>query len=261
MTHAALILALPRMYATLQFGFRLESYVLMGLSGTLLAALALTAEGGHQLARWRWLLVPVAIASVIGAAEQVAAYTPGRSRDTALASFNSPVFEQEGLLDYVDDSLPILRTPLPRIDFPPSTAHGGDAVAFADPRRGRRFDSNLRAAPGLVHVSGARIVATDAQADDVLEVDAPADPPRREATRDSPRREATRDVPRQGATQNLPPSAVSARIAISPSRSLPVRAGRLLTLLALAILAAELGLSAIRRRTAAKSSATITHQL
>ncbi len=41
MTHAGLILALPRAYATLQFSYRLESYVLLALSGTVLAALVL----------------------------------------------------------------------------------------------------------------------------------------------------------------------------------------------------------------------------
>ena len=38
MTHAGLILALPRMYATLQFSFRLESFVLLGVSAAIVAA-------------------------------------------------------------------------------------------------------------------------------------------------------------------------------------------------------------------------------
>jgi hypothetical protein len=242
MTHAGVILALPRMYATVQFGFRLESYVLMGVSGTLLAALVLSGEGGRYMTWWRWLLAPIAIVSILGAVEQVDGYTPGHSRALALASFQSPVFEQEGLLDYVDDDLPIVRAPLPRIVFPPSTAHSGDAVAFVDLRRGRRFDTNLRSGPSLVDVSGARIVATDAQADDVLEVDPLADPPHRPGTR------------------ALGPSAAGARIAVSPAASLPVVAGRLLTLFGLAILAVELGLIAVRQRARRRAGTIPPHR-
>jgi hypothetical protein len=241
MTHAGIILALPRMYAMLQFSFRLESYVLMGISGTLLAALVLVDEGGRRLLLWRWLLVPIAIVSIVGAVEQVDSYAHMSSRDTALASFLTPVFEQEGLLNYVDDDLPILPAPLPRIDFPPSTARGGNASELVDLRRGRRFDTNLRSGPGLIQIGGARIVGTDAQADDVLEVDTPRDPSRRSAARD------------------LQPTATSARIAVGPPKSLPVVAGRLLSLVALAVLAAELGTIAVRRR-AAKRAGTIPHR-
>jgi uncharacterized membrane protein len=234
MTHAGIILALPRMYATLQFGFRLESYVLMGVSGMLLAALVLAGEGGRHMARWRWLLAPIAIASILGAVEQVDGYTPGPSRGTALASFQSPLFEQEGLLDYVDDDLPILRASLPRIDFPPSTAHGGHATELVGLQRGRRFDTNLRSGPGLIQLGGARIVGTDAQADDVLEVDPRAGSPHRSKT------------------HTPAASATSARIVVSPSDRLPVVAGRLLTLIALTILALELGAIAVRRGTGSR---------
>ena len=177
MTHAGLILALPRIYATLQFSFRLESYLLMCLSGTLLAALLLTGESTHStrlMVRWRWLLAPLAAVSLFGAIEQVDAYPHGGSRGALLASYSSPAFAQEGLLDYVDDELPILPDPPTHVEFPDSPAPGERIQAPAPPGAGRRVDSNLRAAPALLDIQGARIVGTDSHADDVLEVDPPA---------------------------------------------------------------------------------------
>jgi hypothetical protein len=229
MTHAGLILALPRIYATLQFGFRLESYVLMGVSGALLIALVLTSDGGRSTTRWHWLLVPVAIVSLLGAIEQVDAYAPRKDRNTALSSLQSPpVEEHEGLLDYVDDRLPILRTPLPRLTFVLGTAHGDRAAGSARLRGGRLLDTNIRSGPDLVHISGARIVGADARADDVLEIDRHAGTPRAPGAPGSGRSAAT--VP----------------IAVSPSDSLPVAAGRILTSAALAVLAGELALIAVR---------------
>lgn len=226
MTHAALILALPRVYATLQFSFRLESYVLMGVSGALLAALVLTGDGGRRVARWRWLLAPIAVVSLIGAIEQVDSYVPAgnpsaalASRSAILGSYKSPVYEQEGLLDYVDDQLPILQTPLPHVDFPPSTAHGTRAVALSRLPAGSRVDTNLRASPDLLDISGARVIGTDSQADDVLEL-APA------------------------------PSASTAsgeHIAVAAAERPPIVLGRILTLLAVVVLAAELGAIAARQ--------------
>ena len=146
-----------RVYATLQFSFRLESYLLMAFSGMLLAALVLTGGAERRMLRWRLLLVPVAAVCVLGAVEQVDAHTPGGTRATVLASFDSPANDQEGMLDYVDDELPIVRTALPQVVFPPSTTRGDRAVQVSDPGGRRLLDSNIRSAPAFVHVEGARI--------------------------------------------------------------------------------------------------------
>ena len=158
MTHAGVILALPRMYATLQFSFRLESYVLMGISGALLAALVPIGEGGgRRLLLWRWLLVPIAIVSIVGALEQVGAYTPGSSRDTALRLLPpTPRFEQEGLLDYVDDDLPIVRRSChastsrraPPTAAMPASSSTSDTGAASTPTSGRGRASFRSAARG-----------------------------------------------------------------------------------------------------------------
>ncbi len=254
MTHAGAILTLPRIYATLQFAFRLEIYVVIGVCATLLAALVLIQHGGEPrvddggrrrpqqlLAGWTWLLAPVALVSVIGALDQVGAHKRLRPRSTALASYATPTFEQEGLLNYVDDELPILRKPLPRLRFAPGHAPGERLVAHVPAGAGTRVDSNLRAGPDFVHVQGARIVGTDAQANDVLELIG-----------------ARR--PQNGRSRAAAPTT---RVAVSAAKSLPIVAGRYLSLLALLTLAVELGALAIRdarRRRGLRADRTSPHR-
>ncbi len=227
MTHAGLIRALPRMYAIVEFSFRLESYVLLGVSGMLLATLVLLRDGGPRTTRWRLLLVPICAFSVFGALEQVGRHRRGIGRTAAMAHFMQPTLEQEGLLDYVDDELPILHHRYPAVRFPPGAALAGHTAAVLAPPGVRRIDTNLRAGPDLVHVTGARIVGTDSHADDVLELTS---------------------------VQQRP-----ARITAGPSRTLPVVAGELLSLLALLALGALLCAVAIRERRVARGSVNAAH--
>jgi hypothetical protein len=236
MTPAGIVLALPRLYATLQFGFRLESYVLLGVSGAVLAGLMLLSGGqragergerisGHSegatertgraaggaMRVMTWALVPVLAVSILGAIEQVGSYTPGRDRDSALSSYLEPTYEQEGLLDYVDDRLPVLKRPLPRVAFAVSSVPGGRSSVVVHEPAGQLLDTNLRSTPDLLHVTGARIVGTDSEADDVLEVG------------------------RGG------------RISVGPATTLPVVLGRWLSGIAILVLALELLWPALRR--------------
>jgi hypothetical protein len=88
MTHAGLILALPHYWATVQYSLRLESDVLLGLSGTLLSLLVLAKTEAPRLRLWvRWALVPVLAVSVVGAVQQTAAYPSTEDRYAALASW------------------------------------------------------------------------------------------------------------------------------------------------------------------------------
>jgi hypothetical protein len=231
MTHAGIILALPRVFATLQFTFRLESYVLLGISGAVLAALVLARNAGANARLWNWMLVPVAVVSVVGGIEQASAYTPGLSRTTALSSYLVPVYEEEGLLDYVDDKLPIMRKSLPRVTFPPSSVQENRASKVIHEPPGQLVDSNLRSAPSLVHITGARIVATDAEADDVLEINSYIDPARSG----------------QAPTNTAGAPAPAETISVSPSNTFPVIAGRLLSVIGIAALALQLAVPAARR--------------
>ena len=170
MTHAGLILALPRLYATLQFSFRLESYVLLGIAGAVLAVLVLNRDGDRDSRVLMWALVPVLAVSIAGAAQQTAAHPAGRSRSLALSSYLEPTYEQEGLMDYVDDSVNVIKTPLPAVRFPPQSVRRDRASIVVHETPGQRVDTNIRSAPELVHVSGARIVGADLEANDVLQI-------------------------------------------------------------------------------------------
>jgi hypothetical protein len=89
MTHAGLILALPHYWATVQYSFRLESYVLLGLSGTLLSLLVLAQGETDRLRPWaRRALPPILVVSIIGAMQQTAAYPATADRDVQVAAWS-----------------------------------------------------------------------------------------------------------------------------------------------------------------------------
>ncbi len=235
MTHAAIVLALPRLYSTLQFSFRLESYVLLGVAGAVLAALVLARRGGRRVRLWAWALLPIAIVSIVGAVQQVDAYPSGEGRRVSLQSYLPP--RPDGLIAYVDTSLAYLEKRLPVVDFHPAPAQADRVSAVVHLPPGQLVDTNIRAGPNLVHVTGARIVGNDPEADDVLEI--------------APRgRAAARSRPPAGSrpsTRSRPPAA-TVTISVSPADSLPVVLGRVLTLLAITVLAVELAVLATRGR-------------
>jgi hypothetical protein len=232
MTHAGLILILPRLYATVQFSYRLEGYVLLGVSGAVLAVLALARDGARALKPWTWMLTPILIVSIAGAVQQTDAYTHGRPRSVALSSYLNPIYEEEGLLDYVDDSLRYNPIRLSEVDFHPRGDHASVVVQLAP---GRRIDTNIRADPALVHVTGARIVGDDTHADDILEI-APDKPA----------------IKLGGVTGDGRPPATET-ISVSPANSLPVVLGRILTATAAVVLALQLVVAAIRDRAARRA--------
>ncbi len=211
MTHAGIILALPRIYATLQFGFRLESYALLGIAGAVLAVLVVNRDGGRESRYWTWAVVPVLVVSIVGAVQQTDAHPSGLSRSLALSSYLEPTFEHEGLLDYVDDSAHVIKAHLPRVSFPAQSVRDDRASMVVHEAPGQRVDTNIRSGPELVRVSGARIVGADLEANDVLEIGSGAG----------------------GSSQG------AQRISVTRASSVPVVAGRLLTGFALAILALE----------------------
>jgi hypothetical protein len=222
MTHAGLILALPRLYATLQFSFRLESYVLLGIAGAVLAVLVLNRDGGRDSRVLTWALVPVLAVSIVGAAQQTGAHPSGRSRSLALSSYLQPTYEQEGLIDYVDDSVNVIKTHLPAVRFPPESVRHDRASIVVREAPGQRVDTNIRSAPELVHVSGARIVGADLEANDVLEIGAGSGG----------------GSGHPGTGRGHP--AAAGRISVSAANSPPVVAGRVLSAIGLATLALEL---------------------
>jgi hypothetical protein len=220
MTHAGLILALPSPYTMLQYSVRLESFVLLGVAGAVLAVLVLAQSGTGKEKLWKWTLVPILIVSVIGAAEQAAAFPaapPGSTRIRQLATYESE------RVDYADASLRLLDAEgtLPVIEFPvPVKGDSESEVVHAAP--GQWVDSNIGGGPEFVHITGARIVGVTRYFTDVLEID-----------------------PGIGRSKRGVPTDV---ISLSTADSLPVTVGRLVTVVALLTLVGELALVAIRRR-------------
>jgi len=226
MTHAGLILALPRAYATLQFSFRLESFVLLGLSGAIVVVLVIAQDGDARLRRWTWLLAPVAAISVIGAVQQTSAHPHGKDRSTALVYLTPPP-ERFGQFDYLDNRLREYEEPLSTVYFPDSTNASRRVSEAVQVPPDRLVATNIRGGPDLVNVSGATIVGVDGQLDDVLELP-----------------ETSNAHGASSSPTHAP--APTATISVGPAESLPVVAGRTLSLIALAVLAIELGLLAIR---------------
>ncbi len=227
MTHAGLILALPRAYAMLQFSFRLESFVLLGISGAMVVVLAIARGGDVWLRRWAWLLAPIAVVSVIGAAQQTGAHRQGKDRSTAL-SYLTPPPERFGQFDYLDNRLrEEYEEPLSQVYFPISTNASRAVSEVVRVPPDRLVATNIRGGSDLLDVRGATIVGVDQRLDDVLEL-----------SETSGSHSAS-----SASTHVTPPTAT---ISVGPAAPLPVAAGRAISLIALAVLAGELGLLAVR---------------
>jgi hypothetical protein len=229
MTHAGIILALPRLYATLQFGFRLESYILLGICGAVLAALVLNRDDRPIGRVWTWSLIPILVVAVVGAIGQIDAHPSGESRDLALGSYLKPTFHREGQLDYVDDPQHVTGAHLPYVNFPAEAVHDDHVSVLVHAAPGQRVNTNIRGGPDLVDVSGARIVGTNHAANAVLEID-----PR-------PGTSSQRDS-RNGDT------AAVERVSVTSAHGAPIIVGRLLTGFAVAFLVLEFLVLAVRGR-------------
>jgi hypothetical protein len=233
MTHAGLILALPRPYAALQYSFRLESFVLLGISAAMIPVLVMARDAGPRLRRWTWLLAPIATASIIGALEQADGHLQGYSRSTALASFQAPPSERFSA-DYLDERLRIDDAPLPLVEFPLATvAIDGRAAMVVQLPRDRLVATNIRSGPDFVRVTGAKVVGVDKQLDDVLEVTGGA------------------SRSRIGSSADAPTPARAVKISVGPADRRPVVVGRAISLIALVALAGELvwiGVRGVRLR-------------
>jgi hypothetical protein len=225
MTHVGLILALPRPYAVLEFSYRLESYVLLGLSSAILAALALfNRSDAGRVALWRWALAPALLVSAVGAVEQLAALPTHGARYAMLRSYSQPLppgFTKATALQDYDDihqlSLSSHQRRPAAVYFPPSAVHDDRISEVVHFIPGELVDSNVGAGPELVRVTGARIVGLDPHGDDVLEID-----------------RRSRAASRRG---SLAPTET---ISLSPAHTLPVTVGRVAALVGAVLILAEL---------------------
>jgi hypothetical protein len=177
MTHVGLILDLPRPYTLLQFSYRLETYVLIAVSGSAVAILVLARSWPGRWRLWSWTALIVLIVSAIGAIQQVDSYPRGGGFPGVVVPDRYRVFEPPqppfsgGLGDYNDASLPLVEpggTPL-GIVFP-TTIHGEMVSLNVDLPAHALVHTNLTGAPYLVAVSGAKVVGHDKSGDMVLEL-------------------------------------------------------------------------------------------
>jgi hypothetical protein len=248
MTHAGLMLMLPHYYATLQYPYRLECYVLLGVSGTVLSVLVLARGKVRSLSiLTRWALPPILVVAIVGAIQQAAAYPPTADREAAVASWSqeeTSLYEaksaaeassSQGVFkDYIDIHQPIPNGSFEHpngsldhigiVDFDNTAAQGTRISARTQLPPGKLADSNLFGSPDFVHVTGAKIVGINAgNGSDLLEIA----PTSSSSTRNTP-----------GTTRV---------ISVATANSLPIVLGRVLTLCAGLALILQFGLLSIRR--------------
>jgi hypothetical protein len=154
MKHPRLITVLPDPWQMIQFSFRLETFVLFGICGAVVAALVLLGPDTHR--RLTALLLPILALSVIGALKQV--HDVPRRPDTVPSTIDNLTAFSTG--DFADASL----KPRPQDARP-------QVVAFkrSDVHRDR-FETTFRARPRdiiyldlmaisqMIDVQGARVV-------------------------------------------------------------------------------------------------------
>jgi hypothetical protein len=232
MTHAAIILALGQPYAMLQYSYRLESYVLLAVSGTVLAALVLAQQGARRMRWWAWTVTPVLIVALVGAVQQTDARTRGGNREQMLVPGSGPGPRERGFTDYIDADIPVLQNPQgqwPEVDFSVAGARAERVSAVVHLPPGSFLDSNVGGGPELVHVAGAKIVGTSPDGNDVLELGSAAGVRGAHVA--------------SGVGAGSAPTEV---ITLTPASGLPVVLGRLISLVAVIFLVAELAVLAVR---------------
>jgi hypothetical protein len=179
MTHVGLLLALPKPFVMIQFGYRLESYILLAICGGVLAGLVLLRHATGRRRWWPWALVPVLVWSVVGGVGQVGRYGTVAAIDT----YRQPIIGSLG--DFADASTPeIAPGQRARVTFPLDQIHHDRVTITATASPGQLLDTDLIVMPALIHVEGARIVGsvtaptntTGLQRRAVLQVDRDATP-------------------------------------------------------------------------------------
>lgn len=220
MTHPGLLVG-P--FGMLQYSFRLESYINLAISGAVLAALVLVKD---QPALTRRLchsaLAAIVTVSVIQAAGQVDARrdASGSFDLTANPRYYAPK-GQTHAQDYgAGASMPLADVSrLSSLRFSPDEVRAGSVSTEIVARAGQNRITNIVTVPQLVRVTGAHFVAGDKFGNMAIQID------------------------------RRPGPAGPVRITVSEADPPPVRYGRLLSILGLLGLAANLvAIGAGRRR-------------
>jgi hypothetical protein len=149
------ILALPDPWILIQFSFRLETFVLFGICGSVIVVLRLLDRDVH-----RWLigiLLPILMLSVISAA----VLKPHIPRSSYRPTTNIDLFAAAGIGDYADGTLRKLptdqRKPVLRIKR--ADLKQGRLVGDLPATPGALIYTNVLSPSRMIHVEGAHVVA------------------------------------------------------------------------------------------------------
>jgi hypothetical protein len=215
MTHAGLVLSLPKPYRLIQFTYRLEGFVLMGVVAAVLAILVIARSGSRRLQAWSWTLAPVLVLSTVGAVVQVDAYPHTPLPRSAVFSSRGQIYS-ELYDDYSYAPLPLIGgRPLPKLVISPSQINDNSVSMTIHVHPGQLADTNIGGGPDLLHIAGASVAGRDAEYHLVLALGSgPAAPP----------------AERPGTPL------ATVHLSIGPAQSLPVILGRSLTLVGAIVL-------------------------
>ncbi len=228
MTHADVLLTLPRPFTILEFSYRLDSYVLLWVSGALLCALVLMRGNARSASPLVLSLAPILAIGVFQAIHQVDLHVirPGTRQASIGPNVEpGPRDLQVESRPYMDVSIPLYsnESRLPEVYFPPTALHDGRVSVTVHLRPGQVVYTNVGGGPEMVHVSGAKIIGATRTSNDVMQV---------------------------ASTLHTDPTGKRSRwtevLSVSPASGPPVVLGRLISLISAALLLGALALLGAR---------------
>jgi hypothetical protein len=162
MLSTSLLANLPGSLPMIQYGFRLESYILLCLSGAVIGLLRLTlpAPRGRATTLWRWLGLAVVALTIVQAAGQTRvthAFLRGAGDKADVHAYLSDVLHPSQL-DYIEPNLISSDDAVGTANFPVTAEHGDHASVTLPRVAGKRVVTNVVVMPPLVTITGARFV-------------------------------------------------------------------------------------------------------
>jgi hypothetical protein len=180
MTRTDLISSLPRPWPFIQFGFRLQIYILLCLCVATIGVLRLagTTPPGRARTLWRWAAVPVLVLMIVQAVGQTRADPPLSERTGDRREVRTYLTEvpHPSEAQYTSRRLPVMEQLNALANFPVEAEDGDRAVIVLNVAPGALLLSNFMLMPPLVAVTGAKIVGRHGTFRTVLQVPVNAPP-------------------------------------------------------------------------------------
>jgi hypothetical protein len=153
-THGSLILHLPRPYVMIQYTFRLENYILLAVAGGVLVGLVLVNKAVSWMRRLAWVSLATVVAiSAGGAFRQIDVPVQDNPKLPLWTSHIASVG------DYADGTPPEVPPGRRRVlFFSPDQIRHDRIRATVDAQPGELFQTNLVVMPALIHIDGARLI-------------------------------------------------------------------------------------------------------